>query len=472
MKNDVMKYIKARKDFVKTIHPLLLLLGFLLFCFFPNIVLNSFYGFWLATGCAVWLILASLGNQRLAYDTDDVATRLSFSQWITCILLLQLTLFGVYWGMCFVSGELFVINTSIHSQLFSHSISSFLIQHGLFPWSLYAMIAVGMGVLSYKKEINAYFSNILFSLFKQDPQESWGMIINISARRCTLLGLSIIILFMTFLMIAFFVPLKNYIAFGFKPMTLLTTVILLLLSTTQFIKKYFSRIFSRSIPTALSFPVFALLFGLAILILSGISHEATLRENVAQQPVAAPDIITLWIQYHWQTAWMLFSMLWWLSLTPIMASYLTRISKGYRIRDVLLGVLAPPFVIALFLHFSQYLQTALFTFPPLAIAVIAFISSLILLPLLVNHHYSSNAIHAYFPKRGEIKPRDHQPFFEKMAQLVVVFSYFYLVIGINGVSILFVSLNYLIIPFFMLAIISIIIEILRSCHIPKQNTSH
>ena len=143
--------------------------------------------------------------------------------------------------------------------------------------------------------------------------------------------------------------------------------------------------------------------------------------------------------------WFILSALWWLCLAPAICSFFTRISIGYRIRDVIAGILILPFLITVLyvLHHEMLFSWPIFS--DNSIKIIALISFLIGLPLLLNHRRSSHVILAFFPKNGIEKPRDHVPFFQRIAQMTLISFYFYLTIGINGLNIYFFSMTYLII---------------------------
>src|SRR3990167_6410875 len=140
-----MKYIKARKDIALIVGPLLLLIGILLFCFCPQHVLTFFNVFWLCCALAIFLIITPYGNKRLQNKAISGTAPLRWSYWFFSILLLEITLIGLYLGISNIAGNLFLVNTTLHPTLFLVSTKTELLHFGLFPWSLYAIIAVGMG---------------------------------------------------------------------------------------------------------------------------------------------------------------------------------------------------------------------------------------------------------------------------------------------------------------------------------------
>ena len=429
-----MNYIKTRKDLSFGLAPLLVFIGIIFFCQFSNLIHFYFDGLWIATLSAALLVITPLGNKRLAHNTNDITTRLPKSQWLFCIILFELALLGVFWGISYVAGSALPINTTPQPYLFSQSMQTELFQYGLFPWSLYAVIAVGMGVLAYRQQHNAYFSNLLRPLIKVDLQSTISLIVNVGARRTTIFGIGFTLMFLPILMISIVLPPEKHIAHGFQIVALLLTLLLFFATISNTVKEYLMRLFSKQVPTFLSLPVFCMILALILVVLSAMIAGITPKNN---QPT--PLFIQNWIDYHWQTAWMIFSITWWITLTPAVCAYIVRISRGYRIRDVILAMLFLPIIIGAFLFYSPGFSLSL---NETTIKIAAVISFLIALPLLVNYRNLPCLIFSYFPKNGEFKTRDHHAFFQKAIQICGIGLYFYLVIGINGISVLLFAMNY------------------------------
>ena len=48
----------------------------------------------------------------------------------------------------------------------------------------------------------------------------------------------------------------------------------------------------------------------------------------------------------------------------------------------------------------------------------------------------------YFPKNGEMKPRDQHPFFDNLTTIIAAMLCSFLVIGVNGISMLLFAAAY------------------------------
>lgn len=403
-------------------------LGILAFCYFPAVLLSLFHGFWVAIVIAIFFILTPFGNTRFSDKK-----KLSGVQWIACIVFLEVALLCIYANMTFLNNAFFSERNVTNTHLLFTSLKTMLLSYGLFPWAMYAAIAVGMGKLAYQKNTDAYFHQLL--KIKKN-RSIIADIINVTARRCTLFAFSILLLFMTLTFMSFF---QQDLHVGFHASTLIITLALLLMLNVERVKKYNEKLFSRSIATAFSFPLFCLLLAIIILILNMMSMS--IYKKIIDP--AVPSFIQYWINYDSTTAWSLFTAMWWICLTPLVCNFILHVSTGYRLRDIILAVLALPILISLCFIYPHAISIVSFTLSSTTIKLLSLISFFIVLPVFINHTNSSNAIFSYFPHQGIIKPRDHIPFFNHLMQLTLFNFYFYLVIGINGIGLFIVSLNYL-----------------------------
>lgn len=443
-----MKYLKSRKDLIFIVNPILVAMGVAFTLTIPAILITFFRVFWIAIFFALFFIVTRHGKKRLAHNEDDVALKMPFFPWFLNIILVELCLLGMYLGISVVCGELLPVNVATHSHLFLNTLTQQLLNNGLFPFAIFALITVGMGTLAYNKRENAYFSALLKPITHHDVQQTLGLIINTTMRRATMMSLSVLLFFMMLLMISLILPPDIHLPHGFQPIALLVTLIIFFFIHTKIAKHYIAKLFSRHIPTLISFPLFCA--GLAFIILFITAITGATAQTLTPQP--APEFIQHWIQFNWQHTWTLFSNVFFLMLTPLLCAHFTQLSRGYRVRSVMLGVLVLPVGLVIFILLSSALHWPMMVLSLHTIKIISLISFFILLPLLCNHRQSSYAILAYFPKEGAIKTRDHQPFFKRVAQWTVIYFYFYLVIGMNGLGLfLFVS-NFFVTIILLLAI--------------------
>ncbi|EKD44904.1 MAG: glycine betaine transporter [uncultured bacterium] len=441
-----MNYLFPKKKLMLILNPLLAILGAYLFFAFPDYLPIVGYLFWIPLLCALILIITPLGSTRLAHSDDGSKTRRPLLKWLLAIFILEFLLTGTFAGICLINGKLLLINTAAHPQLLSETLKTELLQNGLFPWGIYAVIAAGMGVIAFRKQKDAYCSELMKPFTKEDPSGSWSAVINVGARRATIFAVSVTLVFFTLLLVSVVLPLSVHIPHEYHPTALLVTLLFVGISFSQLLKRHVMRLFARRISTVWGFLIFGLVLAAVLIFLNAtVSGIAT----QVQQPVI-PAIIQRWMQYSWENAWTIFSVLWWVCLTPLVASFIARISKGYRVREIIFAVLLFP---ALFSFFLARMENTAWQ-STITMQLISLLCFIFLLPLLVNHGTSEQAILSYLPKNNESKPRDHHPFFQKIVQLTLIHFYFYLVIGINGLSAFLFTFCFLTVPAMVIMTVS------------------
>jgi len=142
-------------------------------------------------------------------------------------------------------------------------------------------------------------------------------------------------------------------------------------------------------------------------------------------------------------AWYLFSIIWFICLAPLISIFIARISKGFQIRQILIGTLALPVALTLIslCHFSL---GGTFHHSATQIIIIVSISGLLLLlPLLLNHQRFSDAQYAYLPQEGLSKHRDYHSFITETMRHTMYMFLLFLTVGINGLAFFFFSFNFL-----------------------------
>ncbi|OGT63677.1 MAG: hypothetical protein A3J38_06125 [Gammaproteobacteria bacterium RIFCSPHIGHO2_12_FULL_45_9] len=449
-----MKYLTFNTKIAYILNPFLFLLGAIIFFCLPFLVLYSFYLFWIPLFITIYFFISPLGKKRLAHDSDDVALRLPLKQWLFAVVLLELLLLGMFLGIAYISGEAFNINTSTHPHLFVNTLRYLLTQYGLFPWAIYAVVGIGMGMLAYRDQTPAYFSTLLKPLSHQDVDGVYSLVANVGMRRLTLFGVAISMIFMALLMVSCVISLPAHIMNGFLPTTLVGTSFIVMCTLSKQLHYKINHLFSKHVAIFWEF----LLYGISIaLILLVLSVMVVGTWPSISQTFAVPPVVTQWINYNWYTAWLFFSVLWWLFLTPLVGAFIARISRGHTVRIVLAGTMFLPIVLSVILLLPVHWPES----NPMLIRSFALFSFLVALPTLINHKQFSNAIMAYFPKNGEIKPRDHHPFLKSLTQTIGGFLCVFLVIGINGISLLIFSATLVpafIIVFTTMAIVKIVIR--------------
>ncbi len=445
-----MKVAKSRKNLIRFALPVVIILTAIIVWFFTHGAAESIKVFWLPIAAALLFVASPLGNRKLGTQADTPGHTLF--PWILRIVLLELFLIGSFIGITYISTQALPVHVAENTQIFSHTLRYFTLQLGLFPWSLYALIAVAMGFVAYRSNKNAHLSTLLFPIFKSREQQTFGAIFNMTAKIATGFAFASTLMFFTLLIASLVSPHHLPIAYGFSTATTLIVLVLLGLSFTSIFHKYLQRILSHPIPYGLTLSLLCVLLAAVILLLSlifiGVSGANTGK---------IPGIVKTLQQKNWHDFWLIFSSSWWISWTIVISSHIARISRGRSARAVILAVLSLPVLAGIYFYLSTTGSVSLFSIHPLIIYVVSIVGFIGLLSIIGTRKYLTTLFFSYLPKHGSNKPHQHEAFskkffFKRSWQLVMGLLYLYLPTGIPALSI-----------FFFMAIAPLAILLLLSC---------
>ncbi|MCH9769823.1 MAG: BCCT family transporter, partial [Gammaproteobacteria bacterium] len=328
-----MKITPKYKHLVYILSPLFFIIGFLITLKAPRIFIDFNYWHWLALFGAILLAFGPWGKKHLSLK-DDTKPRYSPASWIIRIIIFEACLGLMYLAI----GVLF--NNVAHGQhialphFWQTNLQGFSLHYGLFPWALYAVVAVGIGYFALIKGEDTFFSNFINQFINAAHQSKLASTVNVLARQAQNMTISVTI-GAAILMLFFILPASFVHSFDFKSSAAaLTLMLLLLFSMTRPFKNYLRKSQQRGRPIWLLLLFLAIFFILGFSVLThGFSTITTDNNQINNFQ---------WLEnMPWLISWKLFSLCWWLGWTPIMASALLRISRGYNIRIIILAILMP-----------------------------------------------------------------------------------------------------------------------------------
>ena len=437
-----MKIVKIRNDVIFYVSlTVFASSGFILWWGY-NYIMPSLNAFWLALALALIIIVSPWGSQRLPGNNDKPT--FPPLHWLLNIFAIQLSLTAAFLGICELCGQVLPIGTSLHPHLFSTNLQLFLTHYGLFPWSLYAICAVGFGVVAYRSKENGYFNKLLFPLFKSQEQQPLGLTFNGHTKLFSISGFSITLALLCVLLAALICSAFQPFTTGFTPGTVMLTIVLIFFAYTHYFRKYLTKSLTPPIPIPLANLKIAIVFVLLLIALN-----LVLSPLNKQTQLSTPKFITTLQQSNWMQFWHIFSASWWLVWTPIMGIFIARISRGYTVRQMLFASLLLPAITACVLsiwppHSSWYSPH------PILGTVIAWVGFIGIIFMFMQHKMLPMFILSYLPNQDRYKHRDHQDFFRKVYRLATASLYLFLP---AGVSLLFIFMYVLAFPlyFYMLA---------------------
>jgi choline/glycine/proline betaine transport protein len=228
---------------------------------------------------------------------------------------------------------------------------------GLHPWSIYAVVGLGLAFFAYNRGLPLTVRSIFYPLLGDKIYGFWGNLIDILSVLATLVGLATSLglgvqqinagLFHLFGVMISTTSQVILIAFITSIATL--SVIAGLDSGVKLLSQL-------NMVLAVLFMFFLLLVGPTIFILDGFT------QNLGFYLTILPEL-TLWTETfrstNWQASWTLFYWAWWISWSPFVGMFIARISKGRTVREFLFGVILIPTLLS-FIWMSVLGSTALY----------------------------------------------------------------------------------------------------------------
>lgn len=400
--------------------PLFAIGGIILY--FPSVAIQIFKLHWLSL-LTLLIILCSprRRNLRLA-STESEPPRYTRASWLLQIFILQLSFFAVFLGICVCCGVSAPVNTTAHTGLFAETMHKTLISQGLFPWGFYTIIAILMGKYAYCRREDAYLATTLGPLASNPLLK---ISINFSARVLTLtaFGVTICLLSLLWASMGSVYPIIT----GFYLTSLLLTIILLLLSFTRLFRRNLTKALDSNIPLAPSLFLITIILAAVIWLLNGFLAPWT------HVKMAAPTILGHWLNYNWRDLWLIFANSFWILWAPLMGITLARISRGYKIKEIIAGILVLPLIAGLIFYFTQNIQ---WDISPIYAGLIAAAGLVILFVFTLGKKSIPSFILSYLPRQDHYKFRSYRRTLVRLAQCVIGILFIYLPGGIYVTNLL------------------------------------
>tara|TARA_R110002110_G_scaffold413729_1_gene641540 strand:+ start:19588 stop:21366 length:1779 start_codon:yes stop_codon:yes gene_type:complete len=228
---------------------------------------------------------------------------------------------------------------------------------GLHPWSIYAIVGLGLAFFAYNRGLPLTIRSIFYPLLGDRIYGFWGNLIDVLSVLATLVGLAT--------SLGLGVQQVNagmsYL-FGMPVST--TSQVMLIAGITGIATlsvmagldsgvKFLSQL---NMGLAVLFMLFLLMVGPTIYILGGFT------QNLGYYFTILPEL-SLWTETfrgtNWQASWTVFYWAWWISWSPFVGMFIARISKGRTVREFLFGVIFIPTLLS-FVWMSVFGGSALF----------------------------------------------------------------------------------------------------------------
>lgn len=418
-----MKYAKAHTKLLYGISLVVAIVSFLLIEFATPYVINAFYAHWAVLLVVLLFCVIPFGNKKLSAHINETP-RYDVWHWLLRLLLLQLSLFFIFLGIALVFSYWLPVKANAYPTTIPQTFQTFLKKDGLLPWAIYALYAVGLGVMAYIKNQEGHSGDLLLPVFHKKHGSLLSNALNLQARSAVLIAIATTFAFMVLLFTTAVLPQTKYSLIGFHIKTLIIIFALVLFGFTTPFKKVMKVLLIPKIPLYITTASTLIILALSIWIWN------EFLGHLGESTVTIPKLIE-WLQRkNTMQLWILFSAAWWIGWAPLIAAHIARISRGYRVRSVLLATLFLPFLFTLlFIIFPSVLP--IFQRFPLVTSILALISFVYLLKILTEKTVLPMMIRSYLPKQDSYKRRDHYFYFRKLFQLTFIIIYLYLPAGMS-----------------------------------------
>ncbi len=364
-----------------------------------------------------------LQKQRLEAVKESPAP-LKPMKWLMKIWLLQLCLYGVFFG----------ISGLTPTQLFSETTQQLLLNEGLFPWGFIILIAISAGYRNYRQKKEVYPHTLV------EPCKIptvYQVTIDYCSRLATLLAFASSFAFISILWTSSVEP---RLVTGFNLTPMLIGFIILFFSRTQFFKRQFKKTTLEKMPVVLGVYIWVIFFAVGVWLFNG------LFSAVIHISVPPPSILQKWLAVSQHDVYLVFANCWWLCFAPIIGLMIAQFSKGYQIRQLCGGVLILPIIL---LVLNIFIRIPAKISPTYAI----FIAAAGLLGLLILSLRKKNYglfILNFLPRPGEHKYRSPVNTLIKTMQWTAGLIFLFLPSGFLISNLIFLSVSLLLLIIFCL----------------------
>lgn len=320
-------------------------IGFFLILFLPYAVGFSFKAHILFLILAILLIFTPWANRRIPIDeTNPTQKRLPFAKSLGLTWLLTISLILAFYSISHLAGHTLPIGTK-PLPLFEFTLPILWRDWGIFPWGIYALMAVSLSYIGYIRKQPGNMSTLVRPIVKN----SIGDTISLTADVVTKLGISLSLGCTLGLIAMECVGLIHQslafpMAYGPRIDVFLLILLVLQGSKGDFLEKRLGWLIKRRVP------VLIIVSGFLLLLIFGILISGMLLAWSA--PIFTPGLSRLlsFSPEDWPIIWILFSAIWWLGWAPVVAATFAYLWRGYTIRTLMVSTLLLPITAGVFIY--------------------------------------------------------------------------------------------------------------------------
>ncbi|MCK8816730.1 BCCT family transporter [Natroniella sulfidigena] len=287
---------------------------------------------------SIWIAFSKYGKIKLGKDDEE--PEFSNLSWFAMLFSAGMGVGLVFWGVAeplnhFVA-PLGVEAGSQAAAEFAFEKSFF--HWGLHPWANYAVLALGLAYMQFRKEKPGLISSVFIPLIgERGAQGPIGKLIDILAIFATVGGVATSLGMATLQITSGFNYMFGIPETNFSRVIVITIItILFIISAITGIEKGIKYLSNANVGLGAILMVLGLIVGPTVLIINNmITGTGSYLGSIVSESLR----ITGEDWYGW---WTIFYWAWWIAWAPFVGTFVARISKGRTIREFVGGVLLAP----------------------------------------------------------------------------------------------------------------------------------
>lgn len=290
------------------------------------------------------LFLAFSKYGKIKLGPDDSKPDYSTMSWFAMLFSAGMGIGLVFWGAAeplnhFVNPAYGITPGTPEAADFA-MFSSFM-HWGISPWANYAIIALPLAYMQFRRNKPALVSSTLIPLLGEERASGWmGKLVDILAIFATVAGLATslglgVLQINSGLNYLFGIPINNIVSFAL--MAGITVIVIW--TAVAGIEKGISAVSNLNIVVAFIIMVLLFLLGPTRDILNSFTNSlGAFLSGFVQDSLR----ISTYGDNSWLGSWRVFYWAWWIAWAPFVGVFIARISKGRTIREFVMGVTMVP----------------------------------------------------------------------------------------------------------------------------------
>ena len=297
----------------------------------------------LILGFCFFLIFSRFGAIRLG--GEDVTPDFSIWAWFTMLFSAGMGIGLVFFSVAepmfhFIAPPVPPVGEAARWALAQEAMGLTFLHWGLHPWGIYALIGLALAYVGFNRGLPLTIRSIFYPLIGDKIYGPIGHTIDILATVATLFGVATSLglgVQQVNAGLNFTFDLEQSTGAQLVLIAIITAIATL--SVVSGLDKGIKRLSEANIILAGALMLFVILAGPTLFILNGfVQNVGYYVQNFAR--------LATWNETYigtsWQNSWTVFYYAWWISWSPFVGMFITRISRGRTVREFTLGVLFVP----------------------------------------------------------------------------------------------------------------------------------